>query len=126
VDHPPRRDSAGYRASPKLMAALADTLADWTYAPRPYQDHHGGTAWSKTETAGCARARASASSGQPSSTPTPPKPTGCASTPARLIAAFPLTFPGYADAGHTNGERLLSTPVTAAEQVGDWTDHDRI
>jgi hypothetical protein len=39
-----------------------------------------------------------------------------------VIAAFPATLPCYVDAGYHDGERLLTTPITTAEQVAEWTD----
>jgi hypothetical protein len=46
-DHPPRVESAEYRAARARMNEMAGQSAGLIYGSGPYQDHHGGSLWLK-------------------------------------------------------------------------------
>src|SRR5436190_20385979 len=48
-DHPPRVDSATYRASRDRMNENADSVEDFFYGSPAYEDQHGGGLWLKDE-----------------------------------------------------------------------------
>lgn len=122
VDHPPRTDSTGYRASRALMNALAATVAEWTFGAGPFEDHHGGGLWVKDDTGWLCLMLPLGIEWSAQFCADPVKVDRLRQLAARVVAAFPATLTGYADAGYRDGERLLTSPITTADQVAEWTD----
>ncbi|GHC60312.1 DUF6424 family protein [Streptomyces cinnamoneus] len=122
ADHPPRKESAQYRASRNLMRKLVDTTGDWAFAPGPYQDHHGGGVWVKDEDGWFCVFLPLGVEWSAQFCADPKKVDGIRRYAVRLVRAFPDTLPGYAALGYDDGERLLSTAIETAEQVAEWTD----
>ncbi|MFF2811383.1 DUF6424 family protein [Streptomyces sp. NPDC058000] len=122
ADHPQRVDSDQYKASRALMLKLVDTTSDWTFAPAPYQDHHGGGVWVKDTDGWLCLFLPLGIEWSAQFCADPAKVDQVRLCAARVIAAFPDTLPGYVEFGYEDGERLLNTPIQTAEQVSDWTD----
>ncbi|GGO88871.1 DUF6424 family protein [Wenjunlia tyrosinilytica] len=122
ADHPPRTESAQYRASKKLMRKLVDTTAEWAFAPGPYQDHHGGGVWVKDSDGWQCLFMPLGVEWSAQFCADPKKVDRMRRSAARVVKAFPDTLPGYAEFGYDHGERLLETPIKTAEQVAEWTD----
>jgi hypothetical protein len=122
VDHPPRTDSPGYRASRALMTTLAATMPDWAFAPGTFQDHHGGGIWVKDDTGWLCLTLPLGIEWSAQFCADPAKVDRLRQLAARVVAAFPATLAGYVDAGYTTGEQLLVTPIATADDVSAWTD----
>ncbi|WP_308403817.1 DUF6424 family protein [Streptomyces rhizoryzae] len=122
ADHPPRVDSPLYTQSRALMQKLVDTTDDWTYAPGPYQDHHGGGWWLKDKNGWMCVFSGLGIEWSAQFCADPAKVDRIRQCAARIIAAFPDTLPGYAALGYPQGEQILNTTIETAQQVADWTD----
>jgi hypothetical protein len=122
VDHPPRRDSALYTRSRKLMNKLAATLDTWAYGPGPYEDHHGGGLWVKDDTGWLCLQLPLGVEWSAQFCADPAKLDALRRVAARIIGAFPDTLPGYVELGYHDGEAILTTPITDAAGVAKWTD----
>ena len=122
VDHPDRSESSAYRASRRLMNRLVDTLDDWTFAPNPYQDHHGGGIWVRDDEGWMCMLSPLGIEWSAQFCADPAKVDRARQQVARLIAAFPATLPGYQKLGYTSGSKLLATRITTAAHVAAWTD----
>ncbi|AJC53446.1 hypothetical protein GZL_00842 [Streptomyces sp. 769] len=122
ADHPKRVDSQQYKDSRALMLKLVDTIDDWTFAPGPYQDHHGGGVWVKDQGGWICLFLPLGIEWSAQFCADPAKVDQIRLLAARVIAAFPDTLPGYAEFGYQDGERLLNTRIETADQVSEWTD----
>ncbi|MFD8547161.1 DUF6424 family protein [Streptomyces sp. NPDC059649] len=122
ADHPPRTESSQYQASRKLMRELVGTTDDWTFAPGPYQDHHGGGVWVKDGEGWICLFLPLGIEWSAQFCADPAKVDRIRQCAARVVGAFPDTLPGYTGFGYDDGERLLNTPIENAEQVAEWTD----
>jgi hypothetical protein len=133
ADHPPRTESAQYRASRKLMRTLvATTDGEWPFAPAPapapgpgsagYEDHHGGGVWVKDPDGWLCVLLPLGIEWSAQFCAAPEKVDRIRRCAARVVGAFPDTLPGYAALGYDDGERLLGTPIRTAGQVAEWTD----
>jgi hypothetical protein len=122
VDHPPRRDSALYTRSRKLMNALAATLDSWAYGPGPYEDHHGGGLWVKDETGWLCLQLPLGVEWSAQFCADPAKLDALRRVAQRIVGKFPDTLPGYVDLGYHDAKAILTTPITDAAGVASWTD----
>lgn len=122
ADHPPRTESSQYKASRKLMRELVDTTDDWTFAPGPYQDHHGGGVWVKDGEGWICLFLPLGIEWSAQFCADPAKVDHIRQCAVRVVGAFPETLSGYAGFGYDDGERLLNTPIANADQVAEWTD----
>jgi hypothetical protein len=112
--HPPRTDSAEYRAS---RAELHHLAAGGTfYGPEPVQDHHGGGLWLRDADGWFLVRNLAGVEWASQFCANPSKIDQLRLNARRLYAAFP-------DAVDALGIReLLDTPVTDAAGVAQWTD----
>lgn len=122
VDHPPRTDSPGYRASRALMNKLVATVSDWTYGARPFEDHHGGGLWVRDADGWLCVTSLLGIEWSAIFCADPTKVDRIRRHAARIVAAFPATLPGYAELGYPRAESVLTTPLTSQEQVQEWAD----
>jgi hypothetical protein len=122
VDHPPRRDSALYSRSRKLMNTLAATLDTWAYGPGPYEDHHGGGLWVKDDAGWICLQLPLGVEWSAQFCADPTKLDALRREAQRIINAFPATLPGYVELGYDDAEPILTTSITDAAGVGTWTD----
>jgi hypothetical protein len=122
VDHPPRKDSAAYVRSRKLMQRLVATTPDWMLAGDEYQDHHGGSVWVKDVTGWLCLQLPLGIEWSALFCADPVKVERLRRYAARVVAAFPDTLPGYEAEGYPDGRRMLTTPITDAGSVSAWTD----
>jgi hypothetical protein len=122
VDHPPRRDSALYTRSRKLMNKLAATLDSYAYGPGPYEDHHGGGLWVKDDAGWLCLQLPLGVEWSAQFCADPAKLDALRQVAVRIIARFPDTLPGYVELGYRDGEAILTTPITDAAGVARWTD----
>src|SRR4051812_30157781 len=117
VDHPPRTDSSGYRASRTLMTKLAAAVSDWPYGAGPFEDHHGGGLWVRDADGWLCVASLLGIEWSAIFCADPAKVDRIRRHAARIVAGFPATLPGYAELGYARAGRLLSTPITTERQV---------
>ncbi|WP_405717741.1 DUF6424 family protein [Streptomyces sp. NBC_01537] len=127
ADHPPRTESAQYKASRKLMRTLvATTDGEWPFVPGPgsagYEDHHGGGVWVSDHDGWLCVLLPLGIEWSAQFCAAPEKVDRIRRCAARVVSAFPDTLPGYAALGYDDGERLLGTPIRTAGQVAEWTD----
>ena len=130
IDHTPRQETAGYRASRDLMHKIVETVPDWALAPTPdatgqvapYEDHHGGGLWVLDVTGWLFVSLPLGIEWSAQFCADPGKVDRLRQTALRVIAAFPQTLDGYQKLGYTTAEALLDTPITDAAGVAAWTD----
>jgi hypothetical protein len=122
ADHPGRSDSPEYLHSRALMVELVKATQPWWYGPPPYQDHHGGGIWLKDADGWILIFGSAGIEWSAQFCADPAKIDLLRQQAARLVAGFPETIPGYVALGYHDGERLLTTPITNADQVAAWTD----
>jgi hypothetical protein len=122
VDHPPRKESAAYGRSRKLMIKLVGTLSDWVLAGDAYEDHHGGAVWVKDATGWLCLQLPLGIEWSAQFCADPAKVDRLRQYAARVIGAFPDTVPGYVALGYDDAADLLATPITTSAQVSAWTD----
>ena len=122
VDHPARTDSPAYVRSRTLMNKLVATTADWVLAGPSYEDHHGGAVWVKDTTGWMCLQLPLGIEWTAQFCADPAKVDHLRQYSARVVAAFPLTVPGYEALGYHDGASVLATPITDADGVGAWTD----
>jgi hypothetical protein len=122
VDHAPRKETAEYIASRKLMHQIIDQVPDWVLAPGPYEDHHGGSLWVKDDQGWLLMQLPLGIEWSAQFCADPAKVDKLRVMAARIVKAFPDTIPAYEELGYTAGRALLDTPITTAEQVSRWTD----
>jgi hypothetical protein len=122
VDHPERDETPGYRRSRALMRRLVATLDDWTYAPGPYQDHHGGGLWVQDAEGWLCLQTSLGIEWSAQFCADPTKVDHARRQVVRVFAAFPGTVEGYETLGYHDGARLLGAVITTAAQVSEWTD----
>jgi hypothetical protein len=122
VDHPPRKATAAYGRSRKLMIKLVDTIPDWVLAGDAYEDHHGGAIWVKDATGWMCLQLPLGIEWSAQFCADPAKVDHLRQYAVRIVAAFPETVPGYVACGYKDADALLTTPITTAAQVSAWTD----
>jgi hypothetical protein len=122
ADHAKRTDSPLYVRSRALMIEIVKQTQPWFFGDHPYQDHHGGGLWVK-DTEGWLLVLLPAGiewSAQFCADPT--KVEQLRRFAARLINAFPETLPAYEKLGYHDAAKILSTPISDATGVANWTD----
>lgn len=122
VDHPPRKNSAHYRASRALMNTLVRTVEDWPFAPGPYEDHLGGALWLRDETGWICLQTPLGIEWSATFCADPQKIDLMRRQARRILAAFPATLPGYLELGYTRAEATLEREISTQEHVADWAD----
>lgn len=122
LDHPKRVDSPAYAHSRKLMLKLVATTPDWVLAGESYQDHHGGAVWVKDTHGWLCLQLPLGIEWSAQFCADPKKVDRLRQYSARVVAAYPGTLPGYESFGYTDGQQLLSSPITDAAGVAAWTD----
>ncbi|GGX11428.1 DUF6424 family protein [Streptomyces chartreusis] len=129
VKHPERTQSSQFRAAKAtaklILAELAAADAELPYGPGPWEMHHGGSLWVKTEEGGGGWRMYRARVGIEWSAQfcaDPEKVDRLRREAAELIAAFPLTLPALDELGYKRARKLLDTPIEDADGVEAWTD----
>ncbi|SDO92183.1 hypothetical protein SAMN04487981_114213 [Streptomyces sp. cf386] len=126
VKHPTRKESSHFRAAKnaakKILAALESESGERPYGPRPWEWHHGGSLWVRSESGWrMYRARVGIEwSAQFCADPA--KIDRLRREAAELVEAFPLTLPAMEALGYRRAQELLSMPITDADGVEAWTD----
>ncbi|MFI5686892.1 DUF6424 family protein [Streptomyces sp. NPDC051636] len=129
VDHPPRFESAFFRAAKRVAKKILGEMADedLPYGPRPagaehWEMHHGGSLWVKGARGWrMYRARVGIEWSMQFCAD-PAKVDRLRQDAAELVDAFPLTVPALAELGYEEAEDLLRAPVKDADGVEAWTD----
>jgi hypothetical protein len=124
VKHQERTESAQFRAAKdtanKILKELGST--ERPYGPGPYEMHHGGSLWVKTD-AGWRMYRARVGiEWSMQFCADPAKVDRLRQEAADLVAAFPKTLTALEALGYRRAAKLLKTPITDAEGVAAWTD----
>ncbi|WCD96644.1 DUF6424 family protein [Streptomyces sp. HUAS 31] len=129
VKHPERTQSSQFRAAKAtaklILAELAAADAELPYGPGPWEMHHGGSLWVKTEQGGGGWRMYRARVGIEWSAQfcaDPEKVDRLRREAAELIAAFPLTLPALDELGYKRARKLLDTQIEDADGVEAWTD----
>jgi len=122
VDHPPRKETAAYGRSHRLMIKLVATIPDWILAGDAYEDHHGGAVWVKDATGWLCLQLPLGIEWSAQFCADPAKVDRLRRYAARIVAAFPDTLPGYTAFGYPDAVDVLTTPITTFAQVSAWTD----
>jgi hypothetical protein len=123
VDHPKRTESALYRRSRTLMHSIVDTLGQgWTFAPGPYEDHHGGGLWVLDATGWLCLQTGLGIEWSAQFCADPAKVEGTRQLAIRVLAAFPTTLAGYEALGYHDGVRILGHAIVTPADVSEWTD----
>jgi hypothetical protein len=122
VDHPPRKETAAYGRSRRLMIKMVGTIPDWVLAGDAYEDHHGGAIWVKDATGWLCLQLPLGIEWSAQFCADPAKVDRLRQYAARIVAAFPETVPGYVALGYTDAADLVATPIATAAQVSAWTD----
>jgi hypothetical protein len=122
VDHPPRKETAAYGRSRRLMIELVGTMPDWVLAGDAYEDHHGGAIWVKDPTGWLCLQLPLGIEWSAQFCADPAKVDRLRQYAARIVEAFPETLPGYVSQGYGDADDLLTTPIATAAQVSAWTD----
>ncbi|MDQ1663251.1 MAG: hypothetical protein QOJ68_3231 [Blastococcus sp.] len=122
VDHPPRKETAAFARSRRLMIKLVGTIPDWVLAGDAYEDHHGGAIWVKDATGWLCVQLPLGIEWSAQFCADPAKVDRLRQYAERVVAAFPDTLPGYSALGYKDAAELLATPVASAVQVAAWTD----
>jgi hypothetical protein len=104
------------------MNTLATTLDDWTFAPGPFEDHHGGGCWVHDGRGWICLLLPLGIEWSAQFCADPAKVDQLRQLTARVVAAFPDTLPGYLEHNYDTGQELLTTPITTPEDVATWTD----
>lgn len=117
VDHPARSDSPAYRRSRALMQKLVAATADWVLPGSSYQDHHGGAVWLEDATGWLCVQLPLGIEWSAQFCADPIKVDRLRTYAQRLVDAFPNTLAGYQALGYQDAARLLSTPITTADQT---------
>jgi hypothetical protein len=122
VDHPPRKETAAFVRSRRLMIKLVGTIPDWVLAGDAYEDHHGGAIWVKDAAGWLCLQLPLGIEWSAQFCADPAKVDRLRQYAERVVAAFPDTLPGYTTLGYEDAAEVLATPVTSAAQVSAWTD----
>lgn len=122
VDHPKRSDSPGYVRSRALMQKLVATTTDWPFVGDSYQDHHGGSVWVQDATGWLCLQLPLGIEWSAQFCADPAKVDQLRRYARRVVAAFPLTVPGYEALGYAGARSLLDTVILDAAAVHLWTD----
>jgi len=123
VDHPPRFESATFRAAKKVVHKILDevSVAELPYGPGPWEMHHGGSLWVKGET-GWQMFRARVGIEWSMQFCADPAKVDRLRVDAKaLIDAFPLTSPALVELGYRDVD-LLEHKIATADDVAAWTD----
>ncbi len=121
--HPGRTDSPGYVRARKLMIKLVKTCQPFYLGDAPYDDHHGAGLWIKDAQGWLLVRNLAGIEWSAQFCADPAKVDALRRIAERLVAAFPLTEPGYLELGYPAGDvALLHTPITDAAGVAAWTD----
>lgn len=124
VKHQERTESAEFRAAKTAVNKILQELGktERPYGPGPYEMHHGGSLWVKTD-AGWRMFRARVGiEWSMQFCADPAKVDRLRQEAADLVAAFPETLPALEALGYKRARKLLETPITDAEGVAAWTD----
>jgi Family of unknown function (DUF6424) len=121
-DHPERSDSNEYLASRAAMIKIVQATQPWFFGGPPYQDHHGGGIWVKDDAGWLLLLGLAGIEWSAQFCADPAKVDQLRQHAQRLCAGFPETISGYADIGYTAAADLLSTPITDAPGIANWTD----
>lgn len=121
-DHPKRIETAGYVASRALMRKIVDTVPGWIFGTDHIQDHHGGAIWVYDSDGWLCLGLPLGIEWSAQFCADPTKVDKLRVYAQRLIAAFPGTIAKYEELGYSNGQELLDTQITTADQVARWTD----
>ncbi len=116
-DHPPRAESAEYRAARARMNEMAGQSAGLIYGSGPYQDHHGGSLWLK-DTRGWFMARNLVGIEWSAQFCADPAKVDLLRQNAQRLYA--MVAPEIAQELDPDG--LLGTPIVDAAGVARWTD----
>jgi hypothetical protein len=122
VDHAPRKETPQYVASRALMRKIIAQVADWVWAPGPYEDHHGGSVWIKDEDGWLFMQLPLGIEWSAQFCADPKKVDRLRLMAKRVVRAYPDTVPAYEDLGYHAAAALLETEITTAEHVSHWTD----
>lgn len=122
IDHPPRKATAAYDRSHRLMIKLVGTLSDWVLAGDAYEDHHGGAIWVQDATGWLCLQLPLGIEWSAQFCADPGKVDRLRQYAVRIVTAFPETLPGYVALGYDDAADLLATPITTSAQVAAWTD----
>ena len=122
IDHPPRKATAAYDRSHRLMIKLVGTLSDWVLAGDAYEDHHGGAIWVQDATGWLCLQLPLGIEWSAQFCADPGKVDRLRQYAVRIVTAFPETLPGYVALGYDDAADLLATPITTSVQVAAWTD----
>jgi len=121
-DHAQRTDSPGYTRSRQLMIELVKLCQPWFLGDPPYQDHHGGGLWVKTQDSWLLVLNLAGMEWSSQFCADPAKVEKLRLAAKAVIDAFPSTIAGYEALGYTDGKAILETPITDATGVAAWTD----
>lgn len=124
VDHPPRAESAAFRAAKRAAKKILAELpaADLPYGAGPWEMHHGGSYWVRGRRGWrMYRARVGIEWSMQFCAD-PAKVDRLRTDAAELVEAFPQTLPALAAIGYDRAADLLNTPITDADGVAAWTD----
>ena len=122
VDHPPRKATAAYGRSRKLMIKLVATMPDWVLAGDAYEDHHGGAIWVKDASGWMCLQLPLGIEWSAQFCADPAKVDHLRQYAVRILTAFPDTVAGYEALGYKDAAALLATPIATSAQVAAWTD----
>jgi hypothetical protein len=119
--HDQRSDSPTYQVSRVALHKIFGTLKDWIFGPEPIQDHHGGGLWAY-DGEGWFFVRNFIGiewSGQFCADPA--KVDLLRQNAQRFYKGFPKSFDEFKTLG-IDLEKLLTTKITDAAGVANWTD----
>jgi hypothetical protein len=121
-DHAQRTDSPGYVRSRTLMNKLVKLCQPWFLGGPPYQDHHGGGIWVKTGDTWLLVLNMAGIEWSSQFCADPAKVDQLRQLAKSIVSGFPDTVAGYTALGYADGQTILDTPITNADQIAAWTD----
>ena len=124
VDHPPREDSpyftAARRTARKILAV--PSLDGPPYGPGPWEMHHAGSLWVLTADGWRMYLARAGIEWSMQFCADPAKVDRLRRDALALVEAFPATLPALADLGYPEAKDILTTPVTDAATIEQYTD----
>jgi hypothetical protein len=121
ADHAKRSDSPTYVKSRKALSEIAKTQQGWFFGEGPYQDHHGGGLWVYDEQGWFFVRNLVGLEWSGQFCADPKKVDQLRLNAKRLYAAFPRSAAKFKELD-IDLEKLLTTAITDAAGVSEWTD----
>ncbi len=119
--HEQRTDSPAYKVSRVALHKLFGTLKDWIFGPEPIQDHHGGGLWAYDDEGWFFVRNFLGIEWSGQFCADPAKVDRLRQNAQRFYKGFPKSFAEFKTLG-IDLEKLLSTEITDAAGVANWTD----